>query len=138
MNFSILRFDLIGSPRGSKTATSTAGVIPLSGIVFLALSTLSFFKSLFNGKEKRSAKFRHKKTACLTGAEYRLWFIRFRRLEQITICLIKIIMKKPLGCQGAYIYFIAYLHIEVIKDQAYLAFDFVLYYLQKAFYLLAP
>lgn len=47
-------------------------------------------------------------------------------------------MKKPLGCQGAYIYFIAYLHIEVIKDQAYLAFDFVLYYLQKAFYLLAP
>nr|DAK49778.1 MAG TPA: hypothetical protein [Caudoviricetes sp.] len=27
--------------------------------------------------------------------------LRLRHLEQITICLIKIIMKKPLGCQGA-------------------------------------
>jgi len=74
--------------------------------------------------------FTHKKPLCCRVRTSAL-DLRLRHLD-------KNHNEKPLGCQGAYIYFIAYLHIEVIKDQAYLAFDFVLYYLQKAFYLLAP
>nr|DAR37996.1 MAG TPA: hypothetical protein [Caudoviricetes sp.] len=64
-------------------------------------------------KQTRLLNFTHKKPLCYRERTNRLLLIRLRHLEQITTCLIKIIMKKACFVNRLYSYLDKFLHLPI-------------------------